>query len=105
MTIAIFAKERTTHDGRKFVAYTSKLRRKSTGECFTVSVKFRESCGAPEKNNCPCMIGVLKKDCNLATRTYTDSETGEIKEVYTLWVAEWSAAGEYVDTSMDDIDD
>lgn len=103
MKIAIFAKTRNTSDGRTFTAYTAKLRRKSTGDDFTVSVKFRESCGAPEKDACPCMVETDRKACNLATRTYTDAETGEVKESYTLWVTAWTPAGAYVDTSMDDI--
>lgn len=105
MKIAIFAKEKQSHDGRKFTAYTARLTRKSTGEEFAVSVKFRESCGSPTKDECPCYIEAPKEACNLAKREYVDTVTGEVKEAFTLWVTSWTPAGEFIDNSMDDIAD
>ena len=105
MNITIFAKERQTADGRKFTAYTTRLTRKSTGAEFAVSVKFRESCGAPDKDKCPCIIYSPKSACNLAKREYTDATTGEVKEAFTLWVTQWERSGDFVDTSLDDIAD
>lgn len=115
MKIAIFAKKCKTKDGRDFYRYLSTLHRKSTDEEFTVEVKFREDCGSPKGSECPCYIEFDKHDANLSERSYTvpekiDEETGEIireEEERTskrLWISKYVYAGEYVDTSLDDID-
>lgn len=104
MKITLFAKKCKTSDGRDFYRYLTTLTRPSTGEEFTAAVKFREACGNPKGAECPCIIEFNKKDANLSKHHYTDSETGEVKESYELWVSAWMFAGEYVDTSLDDIE-
>ena len=109
MKVLVFAKKRQTKDGRAFTAYVSKLTKKD-GTDLTAGVKFREECGAPTMEECPCYIEVDKANANLAVRDreITDEETGEIKAVtqYTLWVSAWERAAEkYVDHSLDDIAD
>lgn len=109
MKVLVFAKKRQTKDGRNFTAYVTKLSRKDGTE-LTAGVKFREECGAPTADECPCYVEVDKKNANLATRNreITDEETGEIKDVvqYTLWVSAWERSNEvYVDHSLDDFED
>ncbi|MBO7735742.1 MAG: hypothetical protein J6S67_24455 [Methanobrevibacter sp.] len=109
MKVLVFAKKRQTKDGRAFTAYVTKLPRKDGTE-LTAGVKFREECGAPTLEECPCYVMVDKKDANLATKNkeITDEETGEIRDVvqYTLWVSKWSKSPEeYVDHSLDDFED
>ena len=108
MRVVIFAKKRTTKDGKPFTAYVTKLTKKD-GEEITAGVRFREECGSPKDSECPCYIEVDKSDANLATKTFetTDPETGEIKDVIsrTLWITAWEKSSEeYVDHSLDDFD-
>lgn len=109
MRVLVFAKKRQTKDGKKFTAYVTKMPRKD-GTDLTAGVKFREECGAPTAESCPCYIEFDKKDANLSSksREVTDEETGEIKDVvqYTLWVSKWNMSDEeYVDHSLDDFED
>lgn len=109
MKVLVFAKKRQTKDGRNFTAYVTKLTR-TDGTDLTAGVKFREECGAPTADECPCYIEVNKMDANLDTKTreITDTETGEIKTMiqHTLWVSAWKRSDEkYVDHSLDDIAD
>lgn len=101
MEITIFAKKRTTRDGKTFYTYLSTLTSKSTGETFPVQVKFRESAGKlPDPHTCPCVIHVDKENANLSTKKYeVDGETQERKE---LWVSAFEDVGAWVDTSLDD---
>lgn len=103
MNISVFAKNRETKDGKKFTSYISKLLKKDGSE-LTVSVKFREECGAPEKAKCPCVISVDKNKANLSKRETVDTSTGEIVTFFTLWVNNWKYVGEYIDHSLDDFD-
>lgn len=100
MELTIFAKNRTSAEGKAFVTYLTTLTKK-TGEEMTVSVKFREDCGSPKKEKCPCNIIVEKEDCNLAKRNYTDKD-GNPALSYTLWISKYSDGSEYVDHSLDD---
>lgn len=109
MKVLVFAKKRQTKDGRAFTAYVTKMTRKD-GTDLTAGVKFREECGAPTLEECPCYIEVDKKNANLATRNreIVDEETGEVRDVvqYTLWVSDWDKSPEeYVDHSLDDFED
>ncbi len=109
MKVLVFAKKRQTKDGRNFTAYVTKMSRKDGTE-LTAGVKFREECGAPTLEECPCYIEVDKKNANLATRNreIVDEETGEVRDVvqYTLWVSDWDKSSEeYVDHSLDDFED
>lgn len=101
MKLTIFSKKRTTKEGKPFTSYISKLQKKDGSE-VTASVKFRDDCGNPKPEDCPMNIVVDKKAANLASRTYTDSETGEVRESLTLWVTEWSEGEPYVDHSLDE---
>ena len=102
MKILVFAKKRTTKEGKKFNIYISKLNKKDGSE-ITCGVKFREECGAPKPEECPCYIEVAKVDCNMSTKEVVDKETGAIYINNTLWVSKWKMlADKYEDTSMDD---
>lgn len=101
MEITIFAKKRTTRDGKTFYTYLGTLTNKSTGENFPVQVKFRQSAGTlPDPHTCPRVIRVEKEDANLSTKKYeVDGETRERKE---LWVSLYEDVGAWVDHSLDD---
>lgn len=103
MELAIFAKKRTTKEGKGFYSYLSTLTKK-TGEKLTVAVKFRDDCGSPEPKNCPMIIGVNKKDANLSSREFVREDTGEAGKSFTLWVSEWDYIRDYIDTSLDEFD-
>ena len=102
MKITLFAKKRTSNEGKVFYNYLATLVRKSTGETIPVQVKFREACGSPDPHKCPCYIEVNSKDANLSSHTI-ETDSGS-KTVNILWVTKWAFAGEYVDNSMEDID-
>ena len=107
MKLTIFAKKRTTKDGRPFYSYLTTLTKKD-GEEVTVQVKFRDDCGAPKGENCPMNIVVDKTNCNYSEkiRTYEDKDGNE--EQFTdkvLWINAWSEGEPYVDTSMDEFVD
>lgn len=108
MKVLVFAKKRTTKEGKAFTAYVSKLTKKDGSE-VTVGVKFREECGSPKDTECPCYIDVDKKNANISKRTMEveDSETHEIRvvESSTLWISAWKMNPEkYVDHSLDDFE-
>lgn len=105
MKIAIFAKRKTKNDEKKtpFYIYLSSLTNKETGEIMPVRVKFRDECGKPDPNKCPMFISFDKKNANLQLETYVTDE-GEERTVRNLWIAKWSNAGEYVDTSLDEFE-
>jgi hypothetical protein len=104
MELTIFAKYRTTSEGKGFYSYLTKLRKKD-GEMYTVGVKFREICGAPKGDKCPCNIIVDKHDANLSTYKYVREDTGEEMEGKNLWITAWEEGSEYVDHSLDDFVD
>lgn len=113
LTLTIFAKTRTTKDGRKFQTFVTTL---PDGQ--KVKVKFQSACGEPKC--CPCNIDLMQNGCNLATETRVrtvvdnkvDPATGEVigtetvqekAEAKVLWVSAWAySAEEYRDTSMDE---
>ena len=107
MKVLVFAKKRQTKEGKQFTAYVSRLTKKD-GEEITTGVKFREECGAPKMEECPCYIEINKANANLSTKKMEiTTEDGEIKEVEskTLWVSKWEMSKEkYVDTSLDDFE-
>lgn len=112
MKLTIYAKKRTTEEGKSFYTYLTTLTKK-TGEEMKVQVKFRQDCGNPRGEDCPMNIIVPKDKANLAEERYTASEvdenTGEVtlttKTNYRLWVAEWSKGEAYRDTSLDEFQD
>ena len=103
MEITIFAKKRTTSDGKPFYGYLSKLTRKD-GTKQTVSVKFRDECGNPKPEKCPMNIQFNKGAANLATKEFVLEDTGEVGTSFTLWVSAWEPGTPYVDTSLDDFE-
>ena len=104
MQFPIFSKKATNADGRKFDVYFGRIMRKD-GTTLPVTVKFRESCGAPNPEDCPMNIVVDKSNANLASREFNDKETGEVRTSFTLWVKGWDEGVPYVDHSLDDFDD
>lgn len=100
MEISIFAKKRTTKEGKSFYQYISTLTKRD-GTTNTVRVAFRD-CDPPKADSCPRNIVVYRENSNLAVRRYTDPNTGEIKEASTLWVYHWDEGSEYIDHSLDD---
>lgn len=107
MKLAIFAKKRQVIEEngktRNFYTYLTTLVNKSTGEPLSVQVKFREACGAPDPDKCPCFIEVARDKMNLSWDKY-ENEVGETLQAAKLWVTDWSKAGEYVDHSMDEFE-
>lgn len=102
MEITIFAKKRTTADGRKtFFSYLTTLTRNDGTPC-TCAVKFSAPAEAPDPLNCPCNIVVEKPDCNMSVEKYTDKKTGEERDSFKLWIHNYVFGSPYVDHSMDD---
>lgn len=101
MEITIYAKKRTTADGKTFYSYLSTLTRKD-GTKQTVSVKFRDEAGNPKPENCPMNVKFDKSNANLATEKFTREDTGELATSYTLWVSAWEPGTPFVDHSLDD---
>lgn len=98
--ITIFAKKRQTRDGKYFYSFLARIMKKDGTE-ETVSVKFRDECGQPKPDDCPCCINVSRDAANLSLQTLTDDE-GNSYQSKTLWVSSWTAAGPYIDHSLDD---
>lgn len=106
MKLTVYAKRRTSHEGKVFYNYLSKLTKKD-GSKISVAVKFRDECGQPKPELCPCNIVVEKKDANLSEREYTTTTSDgiEIKGIgYTLWITKWKEGEKYVDTSLDEFE-
>lgn len=104
MNLTIFAKKRTSSEGKTFFTYLTTLRKKN-GEELRCSVKFRQDCGNPKGEDCPMNIIVPKSGANLSVEKYTDEDTGELLETARLWVSEWKKGEAYVDHSLDDFED
>lgn len=103
MEITIYAKKRTTAEGKSFFSYLSTLTRKD-GTKQTVSVKFRDECGNPKPENCPMNVKFDKGSANMATREFVREDTGEVGTSYTLWVSAWEPGTPFVDHSLDDFE-
>lgn len=101
MEITIYAKKRTTAEGKTFYSYLSPLTRKDGGK-QTVSVKFRDDAGNPKPENCPMNIKFEKGWANMSTSEFTREDTGEIGTSFTLWVSRWEHGAPFVDHSLDD---
>lgn len=102
MEITIFAKKRTTREGKPFVTFISRLRKRDGSE-QAVAVKFRDTCQFPKAENCPMNIIVEKENANMSSRLYA-KEGGEAATSYTIWVSKWSQGSAYVDHSFDEFD-
>lgn len=103
MEITIYAKKRTTTEGKTFYSYLSTLTRKD-GTKQTVSVKFRDGAGNPKPENCPMNIKFDKGAANITSRVFTRKDNGEIGFSYTLWVFRWEQGAPFVDHSLDDFE-
>lgn len=103
MELTIYAKKRTSADGKPFFGYLSTLTRKD-GTKQTVSVKFREDCGNPKADKCPMNIIVDKTNANMTVKEFTREDTGEACNSYTLWVSAWEPGSAFVDHSLDDFE-
>lgn len=100
MELTVFAKKRTTKDGKRFYTYLTQLTRKEDGEHVSVQMKFPEEL-APKVDDCPINIIVEKDKANLVTKN-VKTENGEIVS-RTLWVKEYTVnENPFVDTSLDD---
>lgn len=105
MEITIFAKKRNTREGKVFYQFLTTLNRKD-GTTETMRVAFRDVDGntVPKPDSCPRNIIFEKGEGNVATTSYTDNQTGEIKYRKTLWLCGWREGSPYVDHSLDDYD-
>ena len=103
MEIAIFAKKRTSNDGKTFYSYLTTLPRKDGTE-QTLTVRFREEAGKPKPENCPMNIVMEKGDVNISKKQFTREDTGETGFSYNLWVSAWKEGSLYVDNSLDEFD-
>ena len=103
MEITLFAKKRNTKEGKVFYQFLTTLERKD-GTTETMRVAFRDVEGnsQPKPDSCPRNIAFNREDANIATTSYTDNNTGEIKKRKTLWICGWNPGSEYVDHSLDD---
>lgn len=99
----IFAKRLTNSEGKTFYKYITKLN-KTDGSTITAQVSFRGSeRNCPDPENCPMNIIVTRDGASLATKTYVDDETEEVRERYVLWVGKWEEGEPYIDHSLDDV--
>lgn len=104
MKVSVFAKKKQTKEGKNFTAYIGKLEKKD-GTTITASIRFREECGSPKVEECPCNIEFDKKDGNLVVSVYTDQETGLDRNSYTLWIQNWEMSKTpYEDHSLDEFE-
>ena len=103
MNLTVFAKSKTTKEGKAFLTYFSKLTKKDGTE-VSVELKFREECGAPK--SFPCNIIVDKQDANLVEKEITYEKDGEDKEALQrrMWISAWTDGEPYVDHSLDDFE-
>ena len=102
MQITVFAKKRTTEDGKFFYIYLTTLVN-MFGEAKTASVKFRDTAGNPKPEQCPMNIKFDRADANLSSRKYVKT-SGEEGESLTLWITSWVPGDVYEDHSLDDYD-
>lgn len=100
MLLTVFAKKRTTTEGKRFYTYLTQLTKKEDGEHVTVQVKFPESL-APKADDCPINIIVDKDKANLSTNSI-DTENGVIIS-RTLWIKYYTVdENPFVDNSLED---
>lgn len=113
MKITVYAKKRTTKEGKTFAVYLSKLTNKN-GDETPITVHFKQTAGLLNPDKCPAVIEFDRKNANLSKKekhfARVDVVTGERVETITidnqLWVSEYRVCdGEYVDNSLDDFTD
>lgn len=101
--ITVFAKRRTSKEGKPFTIYLATIPKKDGMEQI-MQVKFRQDCGNPRAEDCPINIVVDKESVNISTKHHTNPDTGVITTSNILWVSSWKKGSEYVDHSTDDYD-
>lgn len=103
MNLTVFAKSKTSKEGKSFNTYFAKLTKKDGSEVST-ELKFREECGVPK--SFPCNIIVDKQHANLVEKQVTFEKDGEEKEALQrkLWISKWTDGEPFVDHSLDDFE-
>lgn len=100
MLLTVYAKKRTTTEGKRFYTYLTQLTRKEDGEHVTVQVKFPEGL-APKADDCPINIILEKDKANLVTEK-VGTENGEIV-CRTLWIKDYHVdENPFIDNSLED---
>ena len=103
MKITVYAKKRSTKDGKTFYTYISKLPKKD-GSTVTASVMFPED-NKPKPDACPCNIEFKHENANLDRKTDV-AEDGNVYERNTLWLKKFEFSAEkFVDTSLNEFED
>ena len=103
MKVTVFAKKKFNKEGKPFTVFVGRLMKKS-GELQTVTVKFREECGQPKEEKCPCIIEFDRENGNIQERSYIDNE-GNDRTALTLWLSAWKFSEEkYIDHSLDEFE-
>lgn len=101
MKTTVFAKKRTTKEGRPFYTYSGRLTRKD-GEQVVVSIKFGKDVKIPD--TFPCNIDVAKESARYSEKKGVTTEGKEYTD-RTLWVNAYTMGEPYVDNSCDDFED
>lgn len=105
MKVTVFAKKKTTQEGKTFYTYIGRMLNKKSGEEVSVQIKFKEDCGAPKPDKCPCILEIPKEMANLSRQKYGEAEDGAPLYSHTLWVSEWHNTNEkFIDHSLDDFE-
>lgn len=100
MLLTVFAKKRTTTEGKHFYTYLTQLTRKEDGEHVTVQVKFPEGL-VPKADDCPLNIIVNKDKANLSTEKVA-TDNGVITS-RTLWIKDYHVdENPFIDNSLED---
>ena len=100
METTIFAKKRTTKEGKSFYTYLATLTKKN-GEEVKCSVKFAEG-KDPKPTECPLNIIIKQEDANLSTKRGT-KEDGTEWVSQTLWVKDYEVSQNvWVDDSLNE---
>ena len=100
MELTVFAKKRTTSEGKPFYTYLTQLTRKEDGEHVSVQIKFPEG-SAPKSSDCPLNISVDKAHANLSVKE-VQTEKGSVVS-RTLWIKEYTVSeNPFEDNSLDD---
>lgn len=100
MELTVFAKKRTTTEGKPFYIYLTQIIRKKDGKVVSAQVKFPEG-SAPKSSECPINITVDKKHANLSVKE-VQTEKGSVVS-RTLWIKEYTISeNPFEDNSLDD---
>lgn len=101
--ITIFAKKKTTKEGKAFTAFVARMKKKDGTE-IPCSVRFNQEVTPPAASDCPMNIIIDREYANMSSKDFTYEDTGETGTSYTLWVKKLVPGDEYVDTSLDEFE-